>query len=65
MISNQLQATFKILETLAFEKWKVASPKQREKICADLGKWEGEQIIKEIKAYCAELAKANGQKRVY
>jgi hypothetical protein len=48
MISETLRFKFKILETAAFPVWQKAKPEERERICRELGTWEGEQIIKEI-----------------
>jgi len=33
----------------SFEEWKKADARGREKICRRIGRWQGEEIIKEIK----------------
>lgn len=48
MVIQKLQATFHLMEFIVFEKWKLASPEDREKITEKLGKLQGEMILKEI-----------------
>jgi len=48
MISQELQSKFQILEMIAFEKWKKASPKEKKNITKKLGEYEAKMIIKEI-----------------
>jgi len=48
MISNELQFKFHLLEMMAFEEYKKASPKEKEKIVSQLGRFEADEIIKEI-----------------
>ena len=47
-ISPQLQSKFKILEMAIFPAWKKAGPKERERICKELGEFEANEIIREI-----------------
>lgn len=48
MISNELQFKFHLLEMAAFEEYKKATPEEKEKIVSQLGRFEADEIIKEI-----------------
>lgn len=48
MISAALQFKFHILEMSVFEEWKKANKKDKEKIVKKLGRYEADEIIKEI-----------------
>ena len=48
MISNELQFKFHLMEMMCFEEYKKASPEEKEKIVSQLGKFEADEITKEI-----------------
>lgn len=48
MISNELQFKFHLLEMVAFEEYKKSTPEEKEKIVSQLGRFEADEIIKEI-----------------
>lgn len=48
MISQRLQTKFQLIEEATFLVWKEADEKDKEGIIKNLGRWEAEEIIKEI-----------------
>ena len=48
MISEKLQLKFWILTSAAFELWRKANQKERNRITKNLGKYQAKEILKEI-----------------
>ena len=57
-MSKKLRKLFFVLEIAMFEEWKKADKKGRDKLCKELGEWEGKEIIKEINEQCLKNNRA-------